>query len=324
MKSQTIGIAGLGLLGRGIAAGCLAHGFRVIGYTRRPETHAAAKQYIETAINELVQNAEFPRSLATNWNKYYAPVTALGEFGPCDFVIESVAEDEAVKHQVYDEIEAVVRNDIPIATNTSSIPITTLQRGRKRPQRFVGMHWAEPAHITRFCELIRGEETSDIVFDRVAGFARLLGKEPCLVKKDVPAFIVNRIGYAMYREAVHILEMGVADVETIDTSCRNAFGLWATICGPLRWIDITGGPSLYGKAIASVLPTLDNRAELSDTLQTMIDSGCQGASNGRGFYEYTDEERHYWERLLIEHAWTVRKIADKLFPLMRAEASPSD
>ena len=74
--------------------------------------------------------------------------------------------------------------------------------------------------------------------------AAAVGKEPCVVAKDVPAFIVNRIGYAMYREALNVLEMGVADAETIDRSVRNALGLWATMCGPFRWMDLSGGPAL--------------------------------------------------------------------------------
>ncbi|MDZ4818776.1 MAG: 3-hydroxyacyl-CoA dehydrogenase family protein [Planctomycetota bacterium] len=319
MKPQTIGVAGLGLLGRGIAACCLGHGHQVIAFTRSEETHVSSDAYIEKAISELIEHAGFSKSVVGKWRDNYTAVTQLEHFRPCDFVIETVAEDQAVKRGVFDSIESVVGKEVPIATNTSAIPITTLQRDRKHPHRFVGMHWAEPAHVTRFCELIRGEATDDNVFNRVAELARLLGKEPCRVEKDIPAFIVNRIAFAMYREAVHILEMGVADAATIDTAYRNAFGLWATICGPLRWMDITGGPASYAKSIAKVLSTLDNREQLPDTLQAMIDNDCAGASNGRGFYNYTEQDRRYWDRLLLEHAWTVRGILDMRFPIGEAE-----
>jgi len=93
--------------------------------------------------------------------------------------------------------------------------------------------------------------------------ARRLGKEPSVLQKEIPGFIVNRIGYAMYREALSLLEAGVADAETIDRSVRNALGLWATVCGPFRWIDLTGGPELYAKAMQHVLPTLNNSAALT-------------------------------------------------------------
>ena len=130
------------------------------------------------------------------------------------------------------EIEAVVAADVPIASNTSALPITTLQEGRLHPERFLGMHWAEPAYATRFLELIRGQHTSDAAMTKANSLATALGKEPCVVAKDVPGFIVNRLGYAMYREAVNMLESGVADAATIDRAFRNACGIWASLCGP--------------------------------------------------------------------------------------------
>jgi len=222
MEGKTIGVAGLGLLGRGIAACCLAHGWKVIAFTRRAETHATARSYIENAIGELVCRASFDASLLDDWEDRYHSVNSLADFASCDFVIETVTEDQEIKRKVFDEIEAAVGPEIAIASNTSAIPISTLQRDRRHPERFMGMHWAEPAHVTRFCELIRGELKSQVVFSATAELARQFGKKPCLVQKDVPGFIVNRIGYAMYREAAHLLEMGVADAETIDRSCRHA------------------------------------------------------------------------------------------------------
>lgn len=317
MNVQTIGVAGLGLLGRGIAACCLAHGFRVIAFSRTKETHDNAKQYITQAISDLIEYADFPTSLRDEWTDHYTPVSSLECFADCDMVIESVIEDMEVKQSLFDEIEAVVRPEVPIASNTSSLPISRLQDGRKHPERFMGMHWAEPSHATRFMELIRGEQTSNAVFEQVAALARRFGKEPALVQKDVPAFIVNRIGYAMYREAVNILEMGVADVETIDRSCRNALGLWATLCGPFRWMDLTGGPASYARAIAGVLPSLSNSAELPHILQEMINNDAAGVTNGHGFYEYTENDREQWEQRFREHAWKVREMQEQYFPLQK-------
>jgi 3-hydroxybutyryl-CoA dehydrogenase len=315
MKTRTIGVAGLGLLGRGIAACLLGHGFHVIAFTRRETTHAEARRYIERAIDELIRRADFAPELARQWAGRYHAVTSLEPLADSEFVIESVIEDMDAKQAVFDQLEALVAPHVPIASNTSSLPITQLQRGRVHPERFLGMHWAEPAHVTRFMELIRGEKTSDAAFQDVADLARQMGKEPCLVEKDVPAFIINRIGYAMYREALHVLEMGVADAETIDRSVRNALGLWATMCGPFRWIDLTGGPALYGRAMRGVLPSLSNATELPETLEELMDSDAQGIANGRGFYQYTEEEARQWEELFLEHAWTVRELMNRYFPL---------
>ncbi len=315
MNIKTVGVAGLGLLGRGIAACLLGHGFRVIAFTRREATHDEAQKYIARAIDDLVERAGFAPELSHQWAERYEPVTSLDAMAGCEFVIESVIEDVEAKYEVFDQLEALVTADTPIASNTSALPISHLQQGRKHPERFLGMHWAEPAHVTRFLELIRGEQTSDAAFQTAAQLAKAIGKEPSLVEKDVPAFIVNRIGYAMYREALNVLEMGVADVETIDRSFRNALGLWATMCGPFRWMDLTGGPALYGKAIEGVLPSLSNATELPKTLQDLRDRDARGIANGRGFYEYTEEQARQWEELVLQHAWTVRELMNQYFPL---------
>src|ERR1051326_296104 len=159
--NQTIGVAGLGLLGRGIAGCLLAHGFKVIGYTRSSATRTEAGRYIGVALADLIERARFPPALASEWPCRYLEVDSLQAFGDCDFVIETIAEDLEAKNAAYDQIENVVKADVPIASNTSAIPISHLQKHRKHPERFLGMHWAEPAHATRFLELIRGEKTSD-------------------------------------------------------------------------------------------------------------------------------------------------------------------
>ncbi|MCR4411398.1 MAG: 3-hydroxyacyl-CoA dehydrogenase family protein [Thermoguttaceae bacterium] len=312
---ETIGVAGLGLLGRGIAACLLGHGFRVVAFTRHEATHAAARESIARALGDLVDRAGFPASLLQEWAERYEPVQAAEPMAQCGFVVESVAEDLEAKARLFDQIEGVVGPEVPIASNTSALPVSRLQQGRRRPERFLGMHWAEPAHATRFMEIVRGEQTADEPIARAMALARRIGKEPSLVEHDVPAFVANRLGYAMYREALNLLDQGIADVETIDRSFRNAAGLWATICGPFRWIDLTGGPALYAKAMQDVLPTLSKAAELPRTLRDLAASDARGIANGRGFYQYTPEEVHRWEELLREHAWTVRDLMNRYFPL---------
>ena len=165
--------------------------------------------------------------------------------------------------------------------------------------------------------LVNGIEiqTADEPFMAVAEMAHRIGKEPSLIQQDVPGFVVNRISYAMYREAMNIIDSGIADVETVDRAFRNAQGLWATMCGPLRWMDLSGGPALYANAIEGVLPSLSNTTELSETLKKLRDDDARGIANGHGFYEYTDEEAARWEALIIKHAWNVRKLVDEYFPI---------
>jgi 3-hydroxybutyryl-CoA dehydrogenase len=304
-ESDLVGIAGLGFLGRGIAACLVAHGFKIVAYTVGADTHERAAGYIDAALEEMAAHGIVSHAVVKEWPGLYTAAQSLADLAPCTFVIESVLEDFAIKQQVYEEIEAAVGADIPIASNTSALPITLLQQNRKVPQRFLGMHWSEPAYATRFLELIRGAHTGATAFEQAAALARRLDKEPSFVQRDVPGFIVNRLAYAMYREAVHLVETGVADVETIDRAFQNCFGLWAPICGPFRWIDITGGAALYATAMQGVLPDLRNSGELPPLLNEMKDKGYQGIKDGRGFYEYRPEDAEYWECLRHEQAWAL-------------------
>lgn len=298
---DVIGIVGLGLLGRGIATCFLAHGFRVLAYEKSGEEgFAVARKYIAAGIEEVLAR-EASSAMAASWLHRYQEASDFAAFSGCSFVIESVTEDLATKQGVFDQLEEVLEPTAPIASNTSALPIGILQKPRRHPSRFLGMHWAEPAYATRFLELICGEQTSVAALRHAEALGREVGKEPCIVERDIPGFIVNRLGYAMYREAVHLLESGVANVETIDRSFQNACGLWASLCGPFRWIDITGGPALYAKAMRGVLPTLDNNADLPKTLQKM-------EADGASFYPYEPNELERWQKLFHEQAWRIRSL----------------
>jgi 3-hydroxybutyryl-CoA dehydrogenase len=315
MNPQCVGVVGLGLLGRGIAACFLGHDFEVVAFARNEQTHASVREHLEQMIDELVELGGFDAALRQNWLARYLPATDYPSLRGCSFVVESVVENIATKHEVFDRLEAEVDTAAIIASNSSAIPITQLQKGRQHPERFLAMHWAEPAHATRFLEIIRGEQTSEATVQTTLALARRLGKEPSLLQMEIPGFIVNRIGYAMYREALSLLESGVADAETIDRSMRNALGLWATLCGPLRWMDLTGGPELYAQAMQQVLPSLNNSTQIPPAMRRLAETGARGVANGRGFYNYTPEEARRWEELYRRHAWRVAQMQNEYFPL---------
>lgn len=319
MSDQTdpprVVVVGLGLLGRGIVARFLGHGFQVLAIDRSEARHREARKQLAQMMGELVELGGLDSSICAGWETRYSAATGFEGVAGCSFAVESVTEQVEEKEAVYDALESRLAPATVIATNTSAIPISQLQQRRKFPARFIGMHWAEPAHATRFMELIRGEKTSDETLHLAVALARRLGKEPSICEKDIPGFIVNRIGYAMYREALSILESGAADAATIDAAMRNTVGLWASVCGPLRWIDLTGGPELYARAMQHVLPDLNTSPKLPARLQQLAADGAQGITNGRGFYSYTPEEAHCWEELYRKHAWRVAKMQDEYFPL---------
>jgi 3-hydroxybutyryl-CoA dehydrogenase len=315
MEVKVVGVAGLGLLGRGIAGCLLAHGVPVVAYDISAAERSAANLAIASAVHELIDRGYCDPSAESTWRDLYTEAKSIEELAPCHFLIESIVESAEAKAALFDQLEAILSPTTPIASNTSALPITLLQKDRRHPARFLGMHWAEPAHATRFLEIIRGELTDDGSIDTATSLALALGKDPCVVQQDIPGFIANRLGYAMYREACNLLELGVADAETIDRSFRNSVGLWASVCGPLRWIDLTGGPALYGTAMAGVLPTLSNATEVPEPLRAMMETGATGVRNGHGFYSYTPSEAEAWQQIYHRQVWRVREIQDEAFPL---------
>ena len=168
-------------------------------------------------------------------------------------------------------------------------------------------------------ELIKGERTSDAAFEAARVLALRLGKEPSLVQKDIRGFVTNRLFYAMLREALYLLENGVADAETIDRSFRNDMGWWATLAGPFRFLDLSGGAAAYALVAKDLFPQLCNETQLPETLKAMAESGATGVGNGRGFYEYSAREAREWERKWPDFTWDIKALADKHLPLSEKE-----
>lgn len=135
---------------------------------------------------------------------------------PAQVIVESTVEDPVIKRKIIGKFERVVSPQTIIGSNTSAIPLTELQKDATHPERIVGLHWAEPAHITRFMEIICGKQTSVTCAQRAMRMARTWGKEPSLLRKDIRGFITNRIMYAMLREAFYLVESGHASVEDVD------------------------------------------------------------------------------------------------------------
>jgi 3-hydroxybutyryl-CoA dehydrogenase len=268
VKNRYIGLAGLGFLGRGIAACLQNHGFHVIAL--EPRGHVPA--------TDTLCLARGPQDLRD-----------------CEFIIETITEDFAAKDALFNQLEQYIGPEVPVTSNTSAIPISSLQANRKHPNRFAGMHWAPPAETTRLMEIIRGDQTDDATVQRIVDLALELDKEPGIVQKDIAGFVANRLAYALYREALNLLEQGVADAETIDLLCKNSLGLWAPVCGPFRWMDMTGGPALYAKAMEWIIPTLSNQSEVSATMKKLRETNAY-------FYPHTPEIAAEWQAKLDEQS----------------------
>ena len=307
---QPIGLVGLGLMGQGIASCLLSQGLEVVAYNCAADRAPDNVAHIDAALRELAQRRIIPRSRLRRWKDRFHVATSMAELSPCRIVLESVNEDLPLKRRLYRELEACLPAATVIASNTSSFPITLLQAGRKHPERFIVVHWGEPAQIMRYLEVIPGRVTAPRVLRLVRQLAGICGKEATVLREDIRGFLSNRMMYAMIREALHLVEAGVADVETVDRSFRNDIGWWALLAGPFRWMDLTGVPA-YEVVMQGLLPKLCNDKKVSKVMRDVVASGAQGIGNARGFYPYTKESAKRWEKNWIDFTYDMRKLADK-------------
>ncbi|MCU1273743.1 MAG: 3-hydroxyacyl-CoA dehydrogenase family protein, partial [Bryobacterales bacterium] len=225
-------------------------------------------------------------------------------------VVECIYEDLESKREVLRKIEESVAPGALIGSNTSALPVTELQRDARRPERILGIHWAEPAHITRFMEIICGSQTDPANADKVARMAERWQKEPTLVRRDVRGFITNRIMYAMLREAFYLVEAGYATPADVDRSLRNDLGYWITMAGPFRYIDLTGIPA-YAAVMRDLLPDLCRDTEVPALMKKVVESGAHGTSNAKGFYDYTPAEAKRWEKRFLQFSYEIRALSLK-------------
>ena len=224
--------------------------------------------------------------------------------------MECVVENEALKKDVYRQIEAVIAADTILTSNTSAIPISILQSYLKYPERFFGMHWAEPAFTTPFLEIICGEKSNIKKGEWLYSEAQKWGKEPTLVRKDIRGFITNRLMYALYREAFYLVESGHATIEDVDRACKNDAGYWMTFCGPFRYMDLTGLKA-YHTVIKDLFPDLSNRTKTPEIIDGIALAGGNGTSNGKGFYHYTPEAAKTWEKVFEQFSFDIHRLSQK-------------
>ncbi len=307
---QPVGLIGLGLMGQGIATCLLSHGLSVVAYNRTAARGEESLAHIEGALREMVRRKLVTRAAIRDWRSRYRLTGVLEDLRGCGFIVETVKEDLTLKRAIFDAIEACVSPRAVIGSNTSSIPISLLQEGRKHPERFIGMHWGEPAQVMRYLEVIPGERTSRRTLRLTKEMGVHCGKSPTLLKHDIRGFISNRLMYAMLREAFHLVENGVADIETVDRSFRNDIGWWATIAGPFRWMDLTGIPA-YGAVMEGLQPELSNAQEVPLLMRQMVNKGALGISNRKGFYKYPGKDAEKWEKCWVEFTYDIRKLVEK-------------
>ncbi len=269
---------------------------------------------LETALPRISRHLEHARDhnmLKNEPKDYLSHLTITEDYArlsSCKIILECTLEDINIKKSVFDKIEPHIAPDALLTSNTSAIPITQLQQLTPHPERFLGLHWSEPSHTTRFLEIICGDDSDISHAEYLYALSHQWGKEPILVRKDIPGFITNRLMYAMYREAIYLVENGYATVEDVDRSCRNNAGYFMTLVGVFRWMDLTGVKA-YHTVMKNLLPTLHNGTEVPKLIDDIVHSGGNGISNAHGFHPYTPEEAEEWEKVFTEFTYKIRELA---------------
>ena len=210
-----------------------------------------------------------------------------------EWVIEAATEAEELKRTIFQELDRISRPETPLATNTSSIPITRLAQDMKRPERVLGLHFFGPVPLMRLVEVVKGEKTSPEIFDRGVAFVKSLGKTPIRVSRDIPGVVMNRIFSAALREAVDLVDQGIATPEDVDVGMRLGYG-WNA--GPFEIADNAGLDTCVRVGQTMKALGAGNLAPSSDLMERMVSEGRLGRKAGKGFYRYSPVgKRLPWE-----------------------------
>ncbi len=288
-----VGVVGIGLMGSSIIASLLLSGHKVVAIASLPADMDGA---FDRIISQL-QHSECTGLLTESIDTYLKCLMISENFGDlhdCKLVLECVIEVLEIKNEVYQKIVKTVSPETIIASNTSAIPISSLQEFVVLPQRFLGIHWAEPAYMTRFLEVTCGEKTAPSCAQWVYQLARYWDKEPTLLRRDIRGFIANRLMYAVYREGLALMERGYATMEDIDKAFRYDAGSWMTLMGIFRRLDYLG---LQDSAVIlkNLFPVLSKNGAVPATMQKILADEGRGIHNLKGFFHYTPDEAKKWE-----------------------------
>ncbi|PLY07151.1 MAG: 3-hydroxyacyl-CoA dehydrogenase [Arcobacter sp.] len=283
-SNSIIGIVGAGIMGRGIAQVAAKAGHKVILYDNWDGAVDNAMNINEKELSKLVEKGKMTQETKDKTISLMTPTMQIEDLAPCDLIIEAIIENKEIKQEIFKQLEDIC-GDVCIASNTSSISISALANGLKRPDRMVGMHFFNPAPIMKLVEVISGLQSDKQLVEDVYNLANSWGKKAVFVKSS-PGFIVNRIARPFYAEALRLYEEGVSTFATIDEVARTS-GRFKM--GPFELMDLIGNDTNYSVTESTFNSYYqDSRFNPSLTQQEFSQAGLLGRKSGIGFYKYED------------------------------------
>lgn len=282
MSLKTIGVVGAGLMGSGIAQVAAQAGFDVI-------LNDVEQKFVDKGLAGITKNlsrdVEKGRKKPEEKDAILGRIrtsTELDDLSSVDLVIEAVFENMEIKKDLYSVLDSTCPQDVIFASNTSGLSITEIASITKRPDKVVGMHFFNPVPVMKLVEVIRGNDTSDDVFQLIFNLSKQFGKEPIAVE-EAPLFAVNRILVPMLNEAIFVLQEGIASAEDIDKGM--VLGANHPI-GPLALADLIGLDTLLMVIDTLYRETGDSKYRACTLLRKLVRAGHYGRKTGKGFYEY--------------------------------------
>ncbi len=281
-KINKVGIVGAGTMGSGISQVVATKGFEVVMMDVSESALERGINGIEKSLGRLVKKELITEDESHQVVSRIVKTTDFTDLSDVDLVIEAVFEDMDVKKETYKKLDEVVRPDVVLATNTSSLPIVEIAVSTNRPDRIVGMHFFNPAPVMKLVEIINTLVTSEETLNFAYRFAQHLGKDP-VKTKDYPGFIVNRILVPMLNEAVCAYQDGVGSAEDIDKAMK--LGTNQPI-GPLALIDLIGADVTLDVMDTFYKEFQDSKYRAAPLLRQMVRAGMLGRKTGKGFFSY--------------------------------------
>ena len=276
-------IVGAGQMGLDIGQVMAKAGLEVVFRDMTEEICAKAMAKLEKGLDKLVAKGKMDEAGKADILSRISTTTELAPAADADLVLEAIVENIEIKKNLFKELDGICKPETIFATNTSSISITLIASATKREDKFIGMHFFNPATVMKLVEVIRGLHTSDETFKAIYDLSAEIGKTPVEVKEG-PGFVVNRILIPMINEAIMVYEEGLASAEDIDTAmklgCNHPMG-------PLALADLIGLDTCLHIMDVFYAETCDSKYRAARLLRQMVRGGTLGRKTGAGFYDYS-------------------------------------